>query len=159
MTIRSNFPAIALRTLPRFTLAALLIAAMAAASACGDDSPNAPTQLPRAEYSATDITVGAGTEATNGKRLSVHYTLWTYEPTGQNGKGQQLQTSVGGTPFSFVLGTGAVISGWDRGVPGMRAGGVRRLTLPPELAYGTSGNGAIQPNQSLVFEVQLLDVQ
>jgi FKBP-type peptidyl-prolyl cis-trans isomerase len=148
-----------LSTSARAALAALAIAAMVATTACGDDNPNSPTTLPRAEYSQVDIRVGTGTEATNGRRLTVHYTLWTYEPTGQNGKGQQLQTSVGGTPFSFVLGTGAVIPGWDRGVPGMRIGGLRRLTLPPELAYGTAGNGPIQPNQSLVFEIELLDVQ
>jgi FKBP-type peptidyl-prolyl cis-trans isomerase len=161
MNIRSYVPAGAWRSrsLPRFTLAALLVAALAAASACGDDNPNSPTTLPRGEYNSTDVRVGTGTEATNGRRLSVHYTLWTYEPAGQNGKGQQLQTSVGGTPFSFVLGTGAVISGWDRGVPGMRVGGLRRLTLPPELAYGSAGSGPIQPSQSLVFEIELLDVQ
>ena len=159
MKTRMTFFSVLLSKSPRAALMALAIAAIAAASACGDDNPNAPTTLPRAEYSATDVRTGTGTEATNGKRLSVHYTLWTYEPAGQNGKGTQLQTSVGGTPFSFVLGTGAVISGWDRGVPGMKVGGLRRLTLPPELAYGSTGNGPIQPNQSLVFEIELLDVQ
>jgi FKBP-type peptidyl-prolyl cis-trans isomerase FkpA len=142
----------------RATMAAMLFAAMAAAAACSDDSnPNSPT--PRAEYSQTDVRVGTGAEATNGKRLSVHYTLWSYSPSGTNGKGQQLQTSVGGAPYSFVLGTGAVISGWDRGVPGMRVGGLRRLVLPPELAYGAQGNGPIPGNATLVFEVELLDVQ
>jgi FKBP-type peptidyl-prolyl cis-trans isomerase FkpA len=157
MNIRAYYRAISFRSVTRFTLAALLIAAMAAASACGDDNPTSPTTpLPRAEYSATDVRVGTGTEATNGKRLSVNYTLWTYEPSGQNGKGTQLQTG----PFTFVLGTGGVISGWDRGVPGMKVGGLRRLTLPPELAYGSTGNlPTIQPNQSLVFEIELLGVQ
>ncbi len=132
---------------------------MGTAAACGDDSPNAPTP-PRAEYSQTDLRVGTGTEATNGRTLSVHYTLWLYDPAGTNGKGRQLQSSVGGSPFSFRLGTGGVISGWDRGVPGMRIGGQRRLVLPPELAYGATGNGPdIPPNTSLVFEVELLDVQ
>src|SRR5690349_13779009 len=133
MNIRKNFPAIARGTLVHSLLATLLVAALGAVAACGDDNPTSPTTLPRAEYSATDIVVGTGAEATSGKRLSVNYTLWTYEPTGQNGKGQQLQTG----PFQFVLGSGAVISGWDRGVPGMKVGGVRRLTLPPEQAYGT----------------------
>ena len=133
---------------------------MGAAGACGDDSPNAPTPLPRVEYSQTDLRVGTGAEAINGRRLSVHYTLWLYDPAGANGKGRQLQSSVGLTPFSFVLGAREVISGWDRGVPGMLVGGQRRLMLPPELAYGTTGNGPdIPPNQSLVFEIELLNVQ
>ena len=146
----------------RAVLTALAIAAMGAAAACGDDSPDSPTSpttLPRAEYSQTDLLVGTGTEATNGKRLSVHYTLWMYDPAGSNGKGQQIQTSVGGTPFPFVLGTGAVIAGWDRGVPGMLIGGRRRLVLPPELAYGAAGNPPIPGNASLVFEIELLSVQ
>jgi FKBP-type peptidyl-prolyl cis-trans isomerase len=160
MKTRTTSSAIALTTFTRTTLAVLLIAAMGAAAACGDDSPNAPTQLPRVEYSQTDLRVGTGTEATNGKGLSVHYTLWLYDPAGANGKGRQLETSVGRAPFAFVLGAGRVISGWDRGVPGMRIGGQRRLALPPELAYGTTGNGPdIPPNQSLVFEIELLDVQ
>jgi len=159
MKTRPTSSAIALTTFTRTTLAVLLIAAMGAAAACGDDSPTSPTTLPRAEYSQTDLLVGTGTEATNGKRLSVHYTLWMYDPAGSNGKGQQIQTSVGGTPFPFVLGTGAVIAGWDRGVPGMLIGGRRRLVLPPELAYGAAGNPPIPGNASLVFEIELLSVQ
>jgi FKBP-type peptidyl-prolyl cis-trans isomerase FkpA len=159
MKTRPTSSATALTIFTRTTLAVLLIAAMGAAAACGDDSPTTPTTLPRAEYSQTDLRVGTGTEATNGRRLSVHYTLWMYDPAGTNGKGQQIQTSVGGTPFPFVLGTGAVIAGWDRGVPGMRIGGLRRLTLPPELAYGAAGNPPIPGNASLVFEIELLDVQ
>ena len=159
MKTRQLSSAAILSTLTRTSLAILLTAAIGAAAACGDDSPNAPTQLPRAEYSQTDLVTGTGTEATNGRRLTVHYTLWLYDPAGTNGKGQQIQSSVGSTPFPFVLGTGAVITGWDRGVPGMRIGGQRRLTLPPELAYGAAGNPPIPGNASLVFEIQLLDVQ
>ena len=163
MNTRPISSAATLTTFTRATLAALLIAAMAAAAACGDDSPDspsAPTTLPRAEYSQTDLVVGTGTEATNGRTLSVHYTLWLYDPAGANGKGRQIQSSVGGSPFSFALGTGRVIAGWDRGVPGMRVGGQRRLVLPPELAYGTAGSPPdIAANQSLVFEVSLLAVQ
>ena len=162
MKTRPTSSATALTIFTRTTLAVLLIAAMGAAAACGDDSPDSPTSpttLPRAEYSQTDLLVGTGTEATNGKRLSVHYTLWMYDPAGSNGKGQQIQTSVGGTPFPFVLGTGAVIAGWDRGVPGMLIGGRRRLVLPPELAYGAAGNPPIPGNATLVFEIELLGVQ
>ena len=158
MTVRDTPIEVKPRRTPR-TLLALLIAAAVAASACGDDSPTAPT--PRAEYSATDVRVGTGTEATNGRRLTVHYVLWSYDPAGSNGKGTQLQSSAAlGAPFQFTLGAGGVISGWDRGVVGMRVGGLRRLVLPPEFAYGSAGNGpAIPPNASLVFEIELLDVQ
>jgi FKBP-type peptidyl-prolyl cis-trans isomerase len=137
-----------------------MTAAMGAAAACGDDSPNSPTPA-RAEYSQTDLVVGTGTEATNGRTLSVHYTLWLYDPAGANGKGRQIQSSrSGGAPYSFVLGARQVIDGWDRGVPGMRVGGQRRLVLPPELAYGTAGSPPdIAPNSTLVFEVELLNVQ
>ena len=145
-------------TVTRAKIAVTLIAATAAAAGCSDDSnPNSPT--PRAEYSQTDVRVGTGAEATAGRRLNVHYTLWAYSPSGTDGKGQQIQTSVGGAPYSFVLGTGAVISGWDRGVPGMRVGGLRRLVLPPELAYGSQGNGQIPGNATLVFDIELMEVQ
>ena len=160
MNTRPLSSAETLRTFTRATLAMLLTAAIGAAAACGDDSPNSPTPA-RVEYSQTDLVVGTGTEATNGRTLSVHYILWLYDPAGANGKGRQLQSSRSlGSPFSFPLGAGSVISGWDRGVPGMRVGGQRRLALPPELAYGTSGNGPdIPPNTSLIFEIELLAVQ
>jgi FKBP-type peptidyl-prolyl cis-trans isomerase FkpA len=128
------------------------------AAGCGDDSPTEPT--PRAEFSQTDLRAGTGDTAANGRRLTVHYTLWLYSPSGQDGKGRQIQTSVGGTPFAFTLGVGGVISGWDRGVPGMRVGGLRRLVLPPELAYGSAGSPPdIPSNATLVFEIDLLSMQ
>src|SRR5688500_15598393 len=109
MNTRPNSSAATLTLFTRTTLAVLLLATTGAAGACGDDSPNAPTPLPRVEYSQTDLRVGTGAEAVNGRRLSVHYTLWLYDPAGANGKGRQLQTSVGLTPFSFVLGVREVI--------------------------------------------------
>ena len=142
-------------------IVALLVACAAlASSACGggDSTPTAPS-TPTTAFSQTDIVVGTGAEAANGRRLSVHYTLWLHDAARPESKGQQLQTSVGGSPFSFVLGTGAVIRGWDQGVPGMKTGGTRRLVIPPSLAYGSSGQGSIPPNATLVFDIQLLDVQ
>ena len=129
--------------------------------ACGGSDNSNPTgpSTPRAEYSQTDLVVGTGTEATNGRNASVYYTLWSYNPAGTDGKGQQLQTNVGGTPFPFVVGSNGVIQGWNRGVPGMRVGGRRRLVIPPELAYGSTGSGPIGPNATLVFEIELLGVQ
>jgi len=146
----------------RLFIASLITALSFITTACGDDSnsnPNQPSQQPRAEYSQTDLRVGTGTEATNGKTMTVNYTGWLYNPTGTDGKGSQFDSSSGRGPFSFLLGGSGVISGWNRGVLGMRVGGQRRLVLPPELAYGSSGNGPIPPNATLVFDVELLNVQ
>ena len=139
-----------------------LIALSFITTACGDDSgPTQPSQQqqPRAEYSQTDLRVGAGTEATNGRTMTVNYTGWLYNPSGADGKGSQFDTSSGRGPFSFLLGGNGVISGWNRGVLGMRVGGLRRFVLPPELAYGSAGSGPIPPNATLVFEVELVNVQ
>jgi FKBP-type peptidyl-prolyl cis-trans isomerase FkpA len=140
----------------------VILGTILASSACGSDStPTAATapSLPTTTFSQTDLVVGTGAEAINGRRLTVHYTLWLYDPARPESKGQQLQTSVGGSPFPFVLGAGGVIRGWDQGVPGMKVGGTRRLIIPPSLAYGASGQGSIPPNATLVFDIQLLDVQ
>jgi FKBP-type peptidyl-prolyl cis-trans isomerase FkpA len=141
----------------RLVVPSLITALSFIPAACGDSSPTQPT--PRAEYSVTDLRAGSGAEATAGKRLSVHYTGWLYNPSGTDGKGAQFDTSVGRGAYPFTLGAGQVISGWDRGVAGMRVGGQRRLVLPPELAYGASGNGPIPPNATLVFDIELLDAQ
>lgn len=140
----------------------LMMALAALAVACGGDSGSSPTApTVNVPYSQTDLRVGTGTEATNGRRLSVNYTGWLYDASRTDNKGTQFDTSVGVTPFSFVLGAGQVIRGWDQGVTGMRVGGQRRLVLPPSLAYGSTGagNGRIPPNATLVFDIELLDVQ
>ena len=99
-----------------------------------------------------DVVKGNGPEAVRGKTVEVHYTGW---PT----DGTKFDSSVGRGPFSFRLGAGEVIEGWDRGVAGMKVGGKRKLTLPPELGYGARGAPpAIPPNAELVFEVELLAV-
>lgn len=105
--------------------------------------------------------VGTGREAQKGKGLSVHYTGWLYDPSQPDLKGRMFDTSKGRGPFEFVLGGGQVIPGWDQGFDGMKIGGQRRLTIPPHLAYGVdgAGNGIIPPNSTLIFEMELLDVQ
>jgi FKBP-type peptidyl-prolyl cis-trans isomerase FkpA len=120
-------------------------------------STTAPSSY--AAYSQTDIAVGQGTEATAGKTATVNYTGWVYDSSKTNQRGAQFDSSVGKAPFSFVLGAGGVIRGWDQGVPGMKVGGVRQLVIPPALGYGGTRQGAIPPNATLIFEITLLDVQ
>ena len=140
---------------------ALILGAAVVAIGCGGGSgPTSPTLLPGAPFSQTDLRVGAGADATAGKRVTVNYTGWLYDPTRPEQKGQQFDTSVGRQPFVFTLGAGQVIRGWDQGVAGMKVGGQRRLVIPPDLAYGSQGSGGvIPPNATLVFDVDLLDVQ
>ncbi|MGH7803911.1 MAG: FKBP-type peptidyl-prolyl cis-trans isomerase [Candidatus Binatia bacterium] len=104
-----------------------------------------------------DVKEGTGAEAKAGCNASVHYTGWLYE-NGQAGK--KFDSSKDrGSPFRFPLGGGRVIRGWDEGVQGMKIGGVRRLVIPPDLGYGARGaGGAIPPNATLLFEVELLGV-
>ena len=133
--------------------------ALLVASGCGSETPSAPSQsqsLPRAEFTQTDLRVGTGTAAANGRALTVSYTGWLFDPTRPEQNGTQGES---GASFCFTLGAGGVIRGWDQGVPGMRVGGQRRLTIPPELAYGSTGSGPIPPNASLVFDIELLNVQ
>ena len=97
--------------------------------------------------------VGEGAIATAGQRTTVHYTGWL-------ASGKKFDSSKDrGDPFAFPLGAGQVIRGWDEGVQGMKVGGTRKLTIPPELGYGPRGaGGAIPPNATLVFEVELLGI-
>jgi len=110
----------------------------------------------------TDTLVGTGAEATPGKIAVVHYTGWLYEPGSADKKGRKFDSSVDrGSPFSFPLGGGRVIRGWDEGVAGMRVGGRRTLVIPPEMAYGNrgAGGGVIPPDATLIFEVELVAVR
>ena len=139
---------------------ALALSAAVVAIGCGGSGPTSPTILPGAPFSQTDLRVGTGADATAGRRVTVNYTGWLYDPTRPEQKGQQFDTSVGRQPFVFTLGAGQVIRGWDQGVAGMKVGGQRRLVIPPDLAYGSAGSGSvIPPNATLVFDVELLDVQ
>lgn len=110
------------------------------------------------ELIITDNKVGDGREAEKGLTVTVHYTGWLYE----NGeKTTKFDSSVDRRePFSFVLGVGQVIKGWDNGVSGMQVGGSRTIVIPSEMGYGSRGAGSvIPPNSDLIFEVELIEIQ
>lgn len=105
------------------------------------------------ELKVEDVTVGTGTEAVAGKQVTVHY-------TGTLTNGQKFDSSKDRSkPFTFTLGAGQVIQGWDQGVAGMKIGGVRKLTIPPQLGYGSRAMGPIPANSTLLFDVELLKVE
>ena len=124
------------------------------ASALGGPMESADTRVTASGLKITELNLGEGAEAAAGQTVVVHY-----RGTLENGK--QFDASYDRvTPFSFPLGAGRVIKGWDEGVVGMKVGGKRKLVIPPDLAYGTRGaGGVIPPNATLTFEVELLDVK
>jgi len=109
------------------------------------------TQMTDSGLKFEDTTVGEGEVASKGQTVSVHYTGWLENGTKFDSSKDR------NDPFEFKLGAGQVIRGWDEGVAGMKVGGVRRLTIPPQLGYGDRGaGGVIPPKATLVFEVELL---
>jgi FKBP-type peptidyl-prolyl cis-trans isomerase FkpA len=141
----------------RSLLTAVVVIGSTLALAACTESVTAPSGS--APYSQTDIRAGTGGTAIVGGVATVHYTGWLYDQAAADNKGLQFDSSVGGEPFSFAVGRGQVIGGWDQGVPGMRVGGVRRLVIPPSLGYGGTRNGPIPPNATLVFDIELLEVE
>lgn len=152
----------------------LVVCAMAALVACGDNgtdvepkpltnddfAPALNVDLAAMTHTASglyyqDLEVGTGDEAAAGMTVTVHYEGWLADGTKFDSSRDR------GTPYDFLLGAGLVIAGWDEGVPGMRVGGMRKLVIPPQLAYGSAGagGGVIPPNATLVFDVELLEVQ
>ena len=123
-------------------------------SSC-DSTPTSPIDQP---FSITELRPGSGAIALNGDLLAVHYIGWLYDPVRLDNKGGVFDSSRGGTPFVFTLGANAVIPGWDAGLVGMSVGGIRRLIIPPNLAYGSSRNGPIPPYSTLIFEIELLGI-
>ncbi len=109
------------------------------------------------EFKQIDTVVGDGTEATAGKEVDVHYTGWLFDENAPDHKGQKFDSSLDrGQLFSFPLGAGHVIKGWDQGVAGMKIGGKRTLIIPAEMGYGARGaGGVIPPNATLIFDVEL----
>jgi len=135
-------------------LALSLATGIAAAAA----APAAPAAR-AAQLKTIDTVVGKGKQAVSGNTVVVHYTGWLYEPKAPKQRGKQFDSSVGGDPFTFALGMGGVIKGWDQGVAGMKVGGKRTLIIPSELGYGARGAGPIPPGATLLFDVELIDVK
>jgi peptidylprolyl isomerase len=148
------------------TTLALLLAALSTASALAQ-APKKPAPTLKAPEMITtpsglkylESHPGKGASPATGQKCVMHYTGWLSD-NGQ--KGKKFDSSVdAGQPFTFVLGVGRVIKGWDEGIASMKKGGKRTLHIPPELAYGArgAGNGVIPPNATLIFDVELLDIQ
>jgi FKBP-type peptidyl-prolyl cis-trans isomerase FkpA len=139
------------------TLMALVVASAVSCS----DQPKETTMAGVTSLQATDTKPGTGATATAGKEVTVHYTGWLYDASAADHHGRKFDSSRDhGEPFSFRLGAGMVIRGWDQGVDGMKVGGQRTLVIPPDLGYGSRGaGGVIPPNAVLVFDVELLDVK
>jgi len=149
----------------RAALSLMILGASAALlSACGGGGSSSPADTSGSAavtvLKTTDTLVGTGATAAAGKTLTVHYTGWLYDEKAAGQKGTKFDSSVDrGTPFTFVLGAGQVIAGWDQGFIGMKVGGKRTLLIPSALAYGTAGRlPTIPGNAALVFDVELLAV-
>jgi len=158
--------------MPKYIIAAVIIVVIAVAvvaaaqtaakkpAAPAKPNTNAPTKVTGDGVKTAsglqywDIKVGNGAEAKEGSHVRVHYTGWLTT-------GKKFDSSVdAGQPFDFTIGNGEVIKGWEEGVSGMKVGGKRQLRIPPELAYGEAGSApVIPPNATLIFDVQLLQVQ
>ena len=149
-------------------LSVVLAAALVAATASADEKKSAPAEPEKKSESKMiktssglqyeDTKVGTGAAPQKGQTCVMHYTGWLWE---NGAKGKKFDSSLDrGTPFSFPLGQGRVIKGWDEGVATMKVGGKRTLLIPPDLGYGARGaGGAIPPNATLLFEVELLDTK
>jgi FKBP-type peptidyl-prolyl cis-trans isomerase FkpA len=148
-----------MRALPVLAICVVLLAA------CKPEGTTAQLSRepvpPPTELQKIDIQKGTGEGISQGQVAVVHYTGWLYDPAAQAQKGAKFDSSRDrGQPFSFTIGHGDVIRGWDEGVQGMQPGGQRRLVIPPALGYGEVGaQNVIPPNATLVFEIELLEIQ
>ena len=128
------------------------ISALLTLAACGGGGDTGTTPSGSGTLQVEDLVVGTGATAVAGDTVSVNY-------VGTLSNGTKFDASADhGGPFSFRLGVGAVIPGFDQGVTGMKVGGKRRLTIPPNLAYGSTGSGPIPPNATIIFEVDLVSI-
>jgi FKBP-type peptidyl-prolyl cis-trans isomerase len=152
-----------MRPSSELTRSVALVAALALIAVAGcskKEEAAAPASVPGEPF-MTDIKTGTGPAIKAGQKAVVHYTGWLYSEGAPEKKGKKFDSSRDrNEPFSFELGAGMVIQGWDEGVAGMQVGGQRRLVIPPEKGYGASGaGGVIPPNATLVFDVELMGIQ
>ncbi len=138
-----------------------LLLVVAAVSGCSEQAKLTDAMGGVSTLVQTDVVVGEGEEARAGHSVQVHYTGWLYDESAADKKGVKFDSSRDrNQPFTFPLGSGRVIQGWDQGVAGMKVGGQRTLLIPARLGYGAKGAGrSIPPNASLLFEVELLNVR
>jgi FKBP-type peptidyl-prolyl cis-trans isomerase FkpA len=148
-------------TAGRFAGALMIVAASFGCGGTEPDNMASQGQSNITELQKVDAQQGTGAEAAPGQRVTVHYTGWLYDEGKGDKKGTKFDSSRDrNEPFTFRLGAGEVITGWDQGVAGMKVGGQRTLTIPPGMGYGARGaGGVIPPNATLVFDVELLDVR
>lgn len=145
----------------RLIRAAILGAGVLAA--CGGDGTSPTTPEPAAPapplgvaFGFTDLEAGEGPEVQEGWLLAIEYTGWLYDPAAPDNRGREIASNPNAEPFPFRLGVGQVIPGIDRGVDGMRVGGVRRIVVPPDLGFGAQGTNVVPGNATLLFEVELV---
>jgi FKBP-type peptidyl-prolyl cis-trans isomerase len=139
----------------------LLLVSVACGGSTTDTSSDTPGAANVNQLIKNDVSPGSGAEAVKGREVTVHYTGWLYDQGRGDHKGSKFDSSRDrNEPFTFQLGAGQVIRGWDEGVAGMKVGGQRTLTIPPDMGYGARGaGGVIPPNSTLIFDVELLDVK
>jgi FKBP-type peptidyl-prolyl cis-trans isomerase FkpA len=137
-------------------LTCLLLLTLACSS-----SPPPPGQSEIKTLETVDAKVGDGAEATWGKEVLVHYTGWIYDQKRSENRGREFDSSRDrNDPLAFTIGKAEVIKGWEEGVNGMKVGGRRVLTIPPDMAYGKEGLGElIPPNSTLIFDIELIEVK
>ena len=141
------------------SLAAACVAAVLATSGCDLNTPE--STVSNAQLTITELKPGNGPAIKAGQTAVVHYTGWLYVEEAPEHKGRKFDSSHDrNDPFSFPVGGGQVIQGWDQGVAGMQVGGQRRLVIPAELGYGSRGaGGVIPPNATLLFDIELLSIR
>ena len=140
--------------LMRLVTRCLSLTALLITISCSGSNTSAPSTS-NGTFTQTDLVVGTGATADTGSVATVTYSGWLYDTSKVDGKGTFFD---GGSGFTFTIGAGTVIAGWDQGVAGMRVGGQRRLIIPPELAYGNQAVGTIPPNSTLVFDIRLISI-
>lgn len=149
-----------MKTAFQAALAAVVAVGIAHAAQEKKDAAQGACEPAPKELVKTDLKEGDGKTVAVHSPTLVHYTGWLYDPCAPGHKGKQFDSSRGRAPFSFIVGAGRVIKGWDEGVQGMKVHGTRLLVIPPGMAYGERnvGNGLIPPNSTLVFEVEVVAV-